>query len=133
MTHMTKQELIKTIKSRYLKANKREKGKFFENIAVEYLVLNNYKIIERNFYTKIGEIDLICEKENTIIFFEIKGGVCKEKIFELLNKNKINRIKKVANIFLSKNKKFALYKKRIDALIIIAMEGNLRFLHYKNI
>lgn len=113
--------------------NKKEKGRFFENIAVQYLKQNGYKIISKNFYTRVGEIDLICLKNNYIIFFEIKGGKDKFKIFELLNKKKIEKIKKVINIFISKNKIYQFYNLRIDALIIIAMEGNYKIFHYKNI
>lgn len=113
--------------------NKRDKGKYFEQIAISYLLQKKYKIICNNFYTKYGEIDLIGTKDDYLIFFEVKGGKDKFKVFEKINKKKINRIKKVANIFISKNKIYQFSKFRIDALIIIAMEGNYRIFHYKNI
>ena len=34
-------------------------GKCGENIAIKYLKENNYKIIEKNFLCKQGEIDII--------------------------------------------------------------------------
>jgi putative endonuclease len=53
--------------------DKKEKGKFFQLVAEEYLKRNKYKIIERNFYTKKGEIDIIAEKNNLIIFIEVRS------------------------------------------------------------
>ena len=35
------------------------KGKYGENIAVKYLKAHGYKIVERNYYCKFGEIDVI--------------------------------------------------------------------------
>ena len=52
--------------------NKREIGKKYENIAREYLVKNNYKIVESNFNCKIGEIDIIAKNEEYLCFIEVK-------------------------------------------------------------
>ncbi len=48
-------------------------GKNGEDIATEYLIKNNYKVIERNFYCKSGEIDIIALKNNYIVFIEVKS------------------------------------------------------------
>lgn len=47
-------------------------GKTGEDIATQYLIKNKYKIIERNFYCKTGEIDIIATKNNYLIFIEVK-------------------------------------------------------------
>lgn len=47
-------------------------GKNGEDIAVEYLQQKGYKIIERNFYSKVGEIDIIALKDEYIVFVEVK-------------------------------------------------------------
>ncbi|MBI2466150.1 MAG: YraN family protein [Candidatus Sungbacteria bacterium] len=41
-------------------------GKMGENIACKYLKNKGYKIIERNFKRKWGEIDIICSKKEPI-------------------------------------------------------------------
>lgn len=41
-------------------------GKIGENIACEYLESKGYKIIERNFRRKWGEIDIVCKKRSDI-------------------------------------------------------------------
>lgn len=54
--------------------NKQEIGKWGENQAKNYLLKQNYKILEQNYHTKLGEIDLIAYdiKEKEIIFAEVK-------------------------------------------------------------
>ena len=47
-------------------------GKRGERAAEEYLHRQGYKILERNYRCKIGEIDLIAEKDGRICFVEVK-------------------------------------------------------------
>ncbi len=53
--------------------NTRIVGRRGEDIAAEYLVKNKYKIIERNFNCRYGEIDLIVWDGNAVIFVEVKA------------------------------------------------------------
>ena len=48
-------------------------GEIGEDLAVRYLEQNGYKIIERNYTRKWGEIDIIAEKDDTVYFFEVKS------------------------------------------------------------
>ncbi|MFA5029880.1 MAG: YraN family protein [Patescibacteria group bacterium] len=48
-------------------------GKFGEQLAAEFLKRNGYKIIDKNFYTPFGEIDLIAESGDEILFVEVKA------------------------------------------------------------
>ena len=52
--------------------NNKELGKIGENIAISYLEKNKYDILERNFYCKQGEIDIIAKQKGVIIFIEVK-------------------------------------------------------------
>ncbi len=47
-------------------------GDFGEISVCEYLIKKGYTIIERNFHTAYGEIDIIAEKNNCICFVEVK-------------------------------------------------------------
>ncbi|MCB9808916.1 YraN family protein [Candidatus Nomurabacteria bacterium] len=47
-------------------------GERGEQIAVEYLKKNGFSILERNFATKDGEIDIIGQKDTMIYFVEVK-------------------------------------------------------------
>ncbi len=43
-----------------------------EQIASDYLLKKGYKIIARNFRIRYGELDIICIKDNVLIFVEVK-------------------------------------------------------------
>ncbi len=47
-------------------------GNCGEIIAAEYLKKKKYKIIERNFSSQYGEIDIIAQKGEDIVFVEVK-------------------------------------------------------------
>ena len=49
-----------------------ETGKLGEDLAEKYLEQIGYKVIERNFECKQGEIDIIALDKNEIIFIEVK-------------------------------------------------------------
>lgn len=53
-------------------SEKQKIGEIGENIAVKYLIKQGFQLIERNYTKKIGEIDIICIKENIIHFVEVK-------------------------------------------------------------
>ena len=53
--------------------NKRQQfGKKSESLAAWYLKKNGYKIIEQNYRTALGEIDIIAKEKKTIVFVEVK-------------------------------------------------------------
>jgi putative endonuclease len=43
-----------------------------EDIAVKYLEWHGYRIIDRNYQIKWGEIDIIAEKDGKYLFFEVR-------------------------------------------------------------
>jgi len=48
-------------------------GKLGETKAGEYLVRNGYQIIEKNFRTRYGEIDIIAKDGNDLVFVEVRS------------------------------------------------------------
>ncbi len=52
--------------------NKRKAGNVGEDICCEFLEKNGFSIIERNFTSRHGEIDIIAEDEGYIVFAEVK-------------------------------------------------------------
>ena len=112
---------------------KMNKGQFGEEIAKNYLIKNGYRIIERNFRTKFGEIDIIAEKGDYIIFIEVKFRKNPEfgNAEEAINLHKLKKIENTANFYL-KN----FYKKnknpRIDVIAINCFD-KIEINHYKNV
>jgi len=51
----------------------KEQGRSGEDIALNYLQKQGYKIIERNYRCRYGEIDLIARDGKTLVFVEVKS------------------------------------------------------------
>jgi len=102
--------------------NTKIKGNIAEEKAVEFLKKNNFKIIDRNFYTKFGEIDIIAFKDNIFHFIEVKSGKNFEPIYNI-TPTKLQRIIKSAYIYLKKHKINSAFS--IDAIIV---KDNIEFI-----
>lgn len=50
----------------------KEIGYYGETLATEYLLNLGYKLLEKNFKCKLGEIDIICLDKEYIVFIEVK-------------------------------------------------------------
>ncbi len=53
--------------------NKQQTGKLAENLSCQFLKTKGYNIIERNFRSRYGEIDVVARKNNILIFIEIRS------------------------------------------------------------
>ncbi|HOC03486.1 MAG TPA: YraN family protein [Candidatus Ratteibacteria bacterium] len=86
--------------------NKREKGFAGEEIAARFLRKNGYKILERNFATKSGEIDIIANKKRTIVFVEVKTRNTDNfgSPAEAVDSKKLTRLGTVANYYIQKKR-----------------------------
>lgn len=61
----------------------RQKGARAEHIACLFLEQNGFEIIERNFFARFGEIDIIAKKGNMLHFIEVKSGKNFEPIYNI--------------------------------------------------
>ena len=52
--------------------NRREFGKSGENLAADYLEQSGYRILFRNYWCKMGEIDIIAQRNDCVHFVEVK-------------------------------------------------------------
>lgn len=93
----------------------REKGNIGEERACEYLQSLGFKILERNFYLRGGEIDIIALKDEVLHFVEVKSGIGFEPIFNITPK-KIQRVVKGAHLYMKKNTLDVAFC--IDAIIV---------------
>jgi putative endonuclease len=100
---------------------KRELGARGENMAVQYLIKNGYHIIARNYFTRYGELDIICEKNNIIIFTEVKTRTSTRYGLpqEAVTNKKIEHLKKAALIYLNSfNKRYKEIRFDVIAILI---------------
>ncbi len=94
-------------------------GSLAEDLAEDYFQRHGYRILGRNFRAGPGEIDLILEKADTVVFVEVKArrslkyGLPQEAVTAL----KQQTIRRVAEVYLLKNKR-AGSEVRFDVLAI---------------
>ena len=55
-----------------MKADRTEKGRYYESVAAAFLEAQGYEILCRNFRTRSGEIDLIGREAGSLCFIEVK-------------------------------------------------------------
>jgi putative endonuclease len=77
-------------------------GLFGEGIAENFIKSKGYKIVMKNYRCKLGEIDLIAEKDDLLVFIEVKTRSNDKfgKGFEAVNFKKIDKIRKVATLYM---------------------------------
>ncbi|WP_029522854.1 YraN family protein [Persephonella sp. KM09-Lau-8] len=78
-------------------------GKIAEEKAVNFLKQKGYTILDRNFRTRYGEIDIIASKDKTLVFVEVRfrsGSFISPE--ESIDHRKVQRIIKTANAYLTK-------------------------------
>lgn len=88
-------------------AENREKGDRAEAIVQEYLTDNKFKLKKVNFhFGKLGEIDVVAEKNNRIHFIEVRSRYSRDTIdpIHTLNPKKRNSLRKAAEGYLYVNK-----------------------------
>lgn len=115
---------------------RQEIGRWGENLACEYLEKSNYKIIERNFLCRQGEIDIIAKDigKKEIVFIEVKTR-CNLKYgnpVEAVNQKKQNHIKQVVRYYIYK-KQIQDIAIRIDVIEVYMQKQNYKINHIKQI
>ena len=105
--------------------NKQKLGSLAEDLALNYLINKGYKPLAKNFFCKYGEIDLIMQKNNIIVFIEVRCKTANSLYtpLESITKAKTIKIKKTADAFLAKNNKLSESLCRFD-IISISHNGN---------
>jgi len=94
----------------------RQKGDFAETKACEFLYDDGFTILERNFYSRFGEIDIIATKDEVLHFIEVKSGDDYEKAIQNITKSKISKLIKTGDIYMKKNGFDCNYE--YDAIIV---------------
>lgn len=110
-----------------------ELGKLGEDIVANYVTRLGYKVIERNFECKQGEIDIIALDNKALVFIEVKtrtdmsyGEAC-EAVTKFKLRHMINSIK------------YYIYKRnlqdefiRIDVIEVYIKREKIKINHIKN-
>ena len=98
-------------------------GAWGEALAAEYLRKKRYQILEANFRTRIGEIDLIASNRQYLVFVEVK--LRKNADFamarEFVDHRKQGKIRSTAQLYLAYHP--TRLQPRFDVIEIYAPEG----------
>lgn len=101
-------------------------GEVGEEYAVKFLIKKKYKILERNYRKRYGEIDIIAENKNYIVFVEVKTRHkdSMASAADAVNRQKQIRIIKTASLYLAENEteKFC----RFDVCEVYVNADNLK-------
>ena len=97
-----------------------KQGKAGEKQAADALEAAGMIIIEKNFRTKFGEIDIIAIDKSALVFVEVKAwsAFSIENIQYSIDIRKQNKILKTAKYFLSENRKYSNMSVRFDVVFI---------------
>jgi len=95
-------------------------GVLGEKLALIYLKNKGYRLLEKNFYCRWGEIDLILKKDDKIVFVEVKTRVSDKKgmPYESINFYKIKYLKRTIDYYLLK-KNFFHSKLSLEVVSIV--------------
>lgn len=94
----------------------RAKGNIAEDKASSFLMENGFSIVERNFYSRFGEIDIVAFKEDVVHFVEVKSAEEYEKAIQNITPRKLSRLIKTVDVYRKRNSLEVDFM--LDALIV---------------
>lgn len=98
----------------------REQGEYTENLACQFLKNKGFKLIEKNFNCRVGEIDLIMKDADNLVFVEVRYR--RNNNFgsgaESITASKQLKLVKTAELYLQQNTKLNKYPSRFDVVSI---------------
>ena len=105
-----------------------------ENISLKYLEKIGYKILEKNFSCRQGEIDIIAKDKLEIVIIEVKtrSNLNYGNPREAVDKNKKNHIYNSAKYYIHVNKLENNYI-RFDVIEIYKIKNRFKLKHLKNV
>jgi len=102
------------------KTSNKTLGDLGEGLAVKYLMRHGYRILVRKYRCPFGEIDIVAQDKDTLVFVEVRSKCgCEFGLpYETISRTKKGRLEKVALAF---QKRFNLldYDSRFDCVSIL--------------
>ncbi|HEY0009472.1 MAG TPA: YraN family protein [Tepidisphaeraceae bacterium] len=98
-------------------------GERGENVAAKYLTQQGYKILQRNYRSKLGEIDIVARQGRVLVFVEVKTRTDSQpRPEDQVNLEKQHQITKSANLYLNRFG-FPQPPARFDVIAIVWPQG----------
>jgi len=98
-------------------------GAWGEALAAEFLRKKHYKLLAAGYHSRFGEIDLIVENKNYLVFVEVKvrKSASFARAYEYVDRKKQDKIRITASMYLSENP--TKLQPRFDVIEIYAPDG----------
>ena len=90
-----------------------------EWLAALALMLKGYRIIERRYRTKLGEIDLIARRGDLVLFVEVKVRPTLVQAMEAIGRMSERRIEAAADLWLMRQHDHARLSLRFDMVAVL--------------
>lgn len=94
-----------------------------EERATEFLQNSGFEILDRNFKSRFGEIDIIAQKDEILHFIEVKSTSKDYEAIYRLTSSKLQKILKAVNFYLMSETAVNSYQ--IDLVVITKSSINL--------
>lgn len=113
--------------------NNKKTGNDGEERAAKFLQHAGYRVLERNYRSRYGEVDIIVCKEDTVAFVEVKTWPRGDffSLAKAVDGRKQKRIIKTAKRFLAEHRQYNDCYVRFD-LIALDMAGQDEICHIEN-
>lgn len=102
--------------------NTRRLGSYAEGLAVAYLLQQGFEILERNYNTRFGEVDIVGRHADVLVFAEVKSRRTEavEDLEYLMSPTKRRRIIRCAKTYLSDSSRPVQWARavRFDVLFV---------------
>lgn len=83
-------------------------GRYMESLATDYLLKHGVSVLHQNFYCRLGEIDLIVQDGEYLVFVEVRyrtqNSFCDAK--STVTRPKQQKVRRVATFFLQKYRQY---------------------------
>lgn len=114
----------------------RQKGHLYEDYAAQFLEAKGYRILERNYNTKFGEVDLIAIDDQTLVFVEVKyrSSDTYGKGYEFVTPQKLKRLERTIWHYIKAHACHLPHHYRLD---VVSIDGpdyeRATVSHYSNV
>ncbi len=117
-----------------MKKTKSNIGYKVEEAVAKLLEKQGHEVLQRNFLTNYGEIDIIYREKNSkiLVFVEVKYRKSDKygAPYEAVTKNKVKKIMRAVHIYLTENNISYSTQMRLDVISVLA---NGKIQHFKAI
>jgi putative endonuclease len=111
-----------------------ELGRYGEDVACDYLTEQGYHILDRNWRTRQGELDIVCSRDGELVFVEVKsrGPGSLGEPGEAVDARKKTRLVKAAAAYLSRHRLWES-PARFDLIGLRMRSDHVQVEHEKNV